>query len=300
MLFRVLLATLLLPAAHSQSTPIFDFHSGFWVNLHHFLLEQAMQASAAADSPEWRRALDHYRANLVKKDMLDREMEAINHALSVRESASSLEGSGLKPELIAVLQEAAPEYRKRWWPAHERTDREWIAAVRPLIQKYGAALTGELSAVYGTPWPKDPIRTDVAEYANWAGAYTTLNPTHITISSTAPGYAGQAALEMLFHEASHALVKPVADALFQEVRAQGKFLPRQDAWHGLLFYTTGAIVARHLDGYSTYAIANGLYERGWAGLLPVLQQDWQPYLEGKIDRASALHRLVDHYGTARK
>ena len=45
----------------------------------------------------------------------------------------------------------------------------------------------ELSAAYQTPWPADPIRTDVAEYASWAGAYTVLEPTHITISFQWPG-----------------------------------------------------------------------------------------------------------------
>jgi len=121
-----------LPAALAQPAPIFDFHSGFWVNLHHFLYEQAMSNSTAADPAEWRRALDYYRANLVKENPLGREMEAINNALSDRESAESLKGSGLKPELIVVMQEAAPEYRKRWWPAHDRANQDWIAAARPL------------------------------------------------------------------------------------------------------------------------------------------------------------------------
>lgn len=295
-----ILAALLLPAAHSQTTTIFDFHSGFWVNLHHFLYEQAMGSDAVSDSPEWRRAVDYYRGSLAKKDMLSREMEVINNSLSDRETATSLEGSGLEPALVAVLQEAAPEYRKRWWQEQDRANRTWIEAVRPLVQKYGPALTRELATAYGASWPASPIRTDVAEYANWAGAYTTLDPTHITVSSAAPANAEQAALEILFHEASHALVKGVTDALFQEVQGQGKLLPRQDAWHALLFYTTGTIVARHLDDYTPYWIANGLSDQGWKGLLPILQRDWQPYLDGKTDRATALRRLVEDYATARQ
>src|SRR5581483_6822339 len=280
-------------------TSIFEFQSGFWVNLHHFLYEQAMGSDTVSDSPEWRHAVDYY-GDLAKKDMLSREMEAINNSLSDRETATSLEGSGLEPALVEVLQEAAPEYRKRWWPEHDRANRAWIEAVQPLVQKYGPALTRELATAYGASWPADPIRTDVAEYANWAGAYTTLDPTHITVSSAAPANAGQAALEILFHEASHALVKGVTDALFREVQEQGKFLPRQDAWHALLFYTTGTIVARHLDGYTPYWIANGLSDPGWKGLLPIFERDWQPYLDRKTDRATAVRRLVEDYGTARQ
>lgn len=291
--------SLWVPTARAQRPPNFEFHSGFWVNLHHYLYEQASPGSAvASDTPAWRRALDYYRREMVKQDMLSREMEAVNNTLSDREAAASIEGSGLQPELIAVLEDAAPEYRQRWWPVHDAANRAWIAAVRPLLAKYGAGITGEVAAAFGTNWPDGPIRTDVAEYANWGGAYTTLEPTHITISSTDRGYAGRAALEMLFHEASHALSRGVTDALFLEARAQGKLLRRQSLWHAVLFYTTGEIVARHLEDYTPYAIANGLYDQGWPGALPVLDQDWRPYLDGKIDRAAAIRSVVRDYSVA--
>lgn len=289
----------LVPPTLAQKAPNFEFHSGFWVNLHHYLFEQASPGGVvASDTPEWRRAVDYYRREMVKQDMLSREMEAINNTLSDLERAASIRSSGLQPELIAVLENAAPEYRQRWWPVHNAANRAWIAAVRPLIAKYGGVLTGEVAAAFGTNWPDGSIRTDVAEYANWGGAYTTLEPPHITISSTDRGYAGPAALEMLFHEASHALSRGVTDALFMEARAQGKLLRRQSLWHAVLFYTTGQIVARHLEAYTPYALANGLYDQGWPGALPALDQDWKPYLDGKVDRAAAIRSLVQDYSVA--
>jgi hypothetical protein len=87
-----------------------------------------------------------------------------------------------------------------WWPQHNRANLAWIAAATPLVAKYETAMKKELSAAYQTPWPPDPIRTNVAEYASWTGAYTALDPTHITVSSS--GTVTQAAVETLFHEAS--------------------------------------------------------------------------------------------------
>src|SRR5262245_37444798 len=44
--------------------PIFEFHSGLWFNLHHFLYQQVRESAAAASSEksdkEWGAALDFY------------------------------------------------------------------------------------------------------------------------------------------------------------------------------------------------------------------------------------------------
>jgi len=173
-----------------------------------------------------------------------------------------------------------------------------MEAVSPLLSKYGEALKKELATVYQTEWPAAPIRTDVAEYANWSGAYTTLEPTHITVSSVQSGNQGDAALEILFHEASHAMFREIGNKLFAEVRAQKKLFRRQDFWHAVLFYSAGEMVRRHIDGYTPYAIKNGVLDRGWPGALEALDSDWKPYLDGKTDLATAIHRLVTDYGVA--
>ncbi len=207
----------------------------------------------------------------------------------------ALRDSGLPPGLIAALEAGAPIYKARWWPDHDRANRAWIAAVTPLVSKYSESLKKELAAAYQTGWPTAPIRTDVAEYASFAGAYTTLDPAHITVSSINPGNQGDAALEVLFHEASHAIVDKIRTALGEEASRQHKPLRRRDFWHALLFYTTGEIVEQHLNGHVPYAVKNGLYSRAWPGAPEVLDADWKPYLDGKIDLAAAVHRLVLDY-----
>jgi hypothetical protein len=138
----------------------------------------------------------------------------------------------------------------------------------------------------------------VTEYASWAAGYTTLVPTHITISSTSPRNQGAAALEILFHEASHALISKVRTTLATEARAQGKLFQRGDFWHAILFYSTGEMVRRHFENYTPYAAKNGLYSRGWEAMPEILGKDWKPYLDGEIDLSSAARRLVAAFGVS--
>lgn len=286
-------------ATHAHAAPIFEFHSGFWVNLHHFLYEQATAAALPASAPPaWRKAVDYYHNEVVRRDLLSEEAAQINDRLSDLENRASLRDSGLPPGLVEVLESAAPIYKAQWWPQHDAANHAWIEAVRPLVARYGASLTKELAAAYRTAWPAAPVRVDLAEYAGFGGAYTTIFPTHVTISSVSAGNQGDAALEVLFHESSHALILKIRDALGQQSAAEHKLFRTRNFWHAVLFYTTGEIVRRHLDGYTPYAFKNGLYARAWAGAPEVLDKDWKPYLDGTIDLATAIRRLVADYGVA--
>ena len=276
---------------------MFDYHSGFWVNLHQFLYAQARADNGSSDAGPWGAAVDFYKRQVIQKNFLGREMETVNNTLSDMESAPSLKASGLDPALVEVLENAAPMYRERWWPEHDRGNREWIASAQVFVEKYGADLAKELAKIYNTSWQKQPIRTDVAVSAS-SGAYTTLDPTHITISSANPANSGPAALEVLFHEASHALISGVEEALSRQAQAQSVKLRRPDLWHEVLFFTAGTLVERRLPDYSMYAIKNGLFDRAWPGALDILKQDWKPYLDGETDMDSAVRRLVKDYSVS--
>jgi hypothetical protein len=300
------------------SLPVFEFHSGFWLNLHHFLYQQAHEArgdsSASAETkpakatltPEeqrtWQESLDYYASNLAGQDLLfNGDMVNIKNRLAEMEGQADLQKSGLRPELVTALERAAPIYRGHWWVEHDRENRAWVAAVAPLVQQLGAGLSRKLADVYESPWPAGRIRVDVSHDANWAGAYTTLDPLHITISSSTPANQGIAALEILFHEASHALAGTVRDEIARECRTRNKPIPR-DLWHALILYTTGEMVRRTLadvlltrqsiKGYMPYAYRQGLYRRGWGNYLRVLERFWLPYLDGEVDFDGAVARIV--------
>lgn len=342
----------------ASTRPVFEFHSAFWVNLHHFLYEQARLseneptlrvsganssietslpsktnpgpdpevlpvplperlASASQGNPavsaDWLAAVRYYAANLAHRDLLfDDGMVMINTRLAELDSCADLSGksapacaSGFRPAMIQALEKAAPVYRQLWWPQHDQLNHEWIAAMTPLLRGLGRTLAAQLASVYQSPWPIGPIRVDVVSYGGPFGAYTTLDPTHIIISSANSNNQGPWGFEVLFHEASHSLSRSVENGIIRECRARDIPIPR-DLWHALLFYTTGELVKRAFanqaashtpaspaaQSYMPYAYRNGLYQRGWQDYERVLQAYWQPYLDGKTDFDHALGALV--------
>jgi hypothetical protein len=132
-------------------------------------------------------------------------------------------------------------------------------------------------------------------YAHPLGAYTTTSPTHVVISSTDPGYGGYAALEMLFHERSHAWGRVMSDGVTTAATAQGVKTPPQLP-HAIIFFTAGDLTARELKqhgvAYKHFA-AGGLYDRlCGAGCGDKLAAHWGPYLDGTRTRADAFTALV--------
>ena len=331
--------------------PVFELHSGFWINLHHTLYLQARQSRDDRAVPSgsgagtggqshrtsnerqiWEAAVAYYQANYADKDLLfSTELIQLKNQLGEFEGCNELSGAkqkscdaGLPPNLTKVLESAATVYRAHEWPVHDRANRAWIAAVAPLVREKGLSLAERLAEIYQAHWPKEKIRVDVTAYANWAGAYTTLDPLRVVISSTDSRNQGKAALEILFLEASHGIAEPVQLAINRECRQRDKAIPR-DLWHALLFYTTGEVIrpvlsapdpnakppeAKNLDAkipdtkndesssannageYTPYAFRERLYQRGWEDYLKLLTRFWQPYLDGKSTFDDAIARMV--------
>lgn len=337
--------------------PVFEFHSGFWINLHHMLYYEAklrettptipqkdasalpsklkiMKDSATTLTPTERAAWDssvaYYAANFANKDLLfNNDLLLLKNQLGDFEDCDELSGTrkktcdaGLPGKLTQVLQAAAPVYRAHLWPDQDRANRRWVARVAPLVEEQGVGISQRLADIYQTKWPKEKIRVDVSAYAYPSGAYTTLDPLRVTISSTDPRNQGDEAFEVLFHEASHGIAEPVQNAIVRECRQRDKAIPR-DLWHALIFYTTGEVIrplltpadadnvpqdkpdkedavkpninrppAPRKETYIPYAIREGLYERGWKDYLQLLTRFWQPYLDNKSTFDDAIARMV--------
>lgn len=316
--------------------PVFELHSGFWINLHHTLYYEARLRVAAASpdksgktsgpalktSPDarpaytateqkaWDDAVAYYTANYAGKDLLfTTELIQLKNQLSDFEDCDELSGrnkrfcdAGLPPKLAQALEAAATVYRAHLWPDHDRANRRWIQRVSPLVIEQGVGLSERLADIYETRWPRQKIRVDVTAHANWAGAYTTVDPLRVTIASLDSRNQGAEALEVLFHEASHGIAEPVQEAIIRECRQRDKAIPR-DLWHALIFYTTGEVIrpilaasartpAGAADSYTPYALREGLYQRGWKEYLDVLQRFWQPYLDGQATFSDAVARMV--------
>ena len=333
--FSVCLVTLFFaPFAAAQDEPpqpplpVFEFHSGFWLNLHHTLyrLARSQRAANSTANPAapssgianltpteqriWSSAIAYYSRTYADNDItVSLEMILIKNQLGDFETCEELAGfkrkscdAGLPAKLTEALDAAAPVYRAHLWPEHDRANRRWIAAVAPLVRRNGLDLAHRLAEIYQTNWPKDRIRVDVTNYASSTGAYTTLEPLRVTVSSADARNQGAEALEVLFHEASHGIADYVQDAIFRECRQREKPIPR-DLWHALLFYTTGELIRPlALDGsgsaggsgsgYVPYAVREGLYKRGWENYLRLLTEYWQPYLDGRVPFDDAIAHMV--------
>ncbi len=288
-----------LPAA-PRKPRLFHFASSEWVNLHHFLLlestakePQAHPELSAVEGAAWKGAVEHYRQHLAKRSPLfDTGMREIRDRLAGLANGSELAGDTVDPVLAAVLRTAGPVYRQHFWPQHHAANQRMITRLESYREHF-SPLAEELSRLFRQPWPDEPVRVDVVVYADWSAAYTTIEPTHLTIAAEDPRNQGDAALEILFHEAAHGLIRPVSNALAAETTRQGVKLERNDLWHTLLFDTTGEVVRRHLPpSFVPYAEKQDRYTHSWARFRAALQAHWRPYVDGKASFGAAIAAVV--------
>jgi len=307
-------------ASPAQATaPRYEFRNSFWRNMHQLLYAQArtdpaagkvrrirldpaddaiLSRMTATDREIWIGARHVYATTLAARDLLfDADLRDLGRALGEAGSADTLHGVPIGPDLRALLERAAPVYRRYFWSDHRRRNDRWRAAVIPLLNDHGAALHRRLQAIYGAPWPEGPVVVDLVVYANRAGAYTTLGPTNIAIATSDATNQGPAALEILIHETTHAMAAPLQTAVEAAVSEAG--LPagskaiRRDLWHELLFYLTGAAVAERLPGYVPYADANDLWRIAWPGPdRASFEQQLKPFLAGTRPLDEALRAVV--------
>ena len=301
----MLLATLaVFPGAPTEAqTTLFDFRSDFWINLHHYLHALARNASPlkedlpAAASPaereSWQAAVASYRTKYgAMRPTFDVPLIMLKIRL-LDARGDSLRGSAVPAEVATVLESAAAVYRRHVWPAHDAANRRFIESVQPTLAKFGQSIATRVAGTYSTTWPTRPIRADVVRSVSPpGGAYTTNNPTHITIEAEDPRQQGFAAIETVFHEASHGWGGTLINELAAAAKTLNVEVPR-DLWHAVLFFNAGEITRRALaDGgageYRLYMDA----EKVFANLRPAVAAHWPAFLDGKITRQEALGRIL--------
>jgi hypothetical protein len=284
----------------AQTDALFSFHSNAWLNLHHILWSRGEGAPLPADMPEaertaWATGIDLYAPYSKRNLIFDDELIKIKEVLRTGEGKTSLDGLAIDSGVRTTLERLMPIYRKHWWPAHDRTNREWIAAVRPLVDRHGAALDQTMARAYDVTMADNPVWVDVSVRAGPVGAYESGPVTHVMISSVDGGYRGYKALEMLFHERSHAWGSVLARAIFAAAREQGVSVPPQLP-HAVLFYTAGELTARELKAHGidyTHYAQSGIYTNMCgAGCQDKMAAHWTPHLEGKRSIVESLTALV--------
>jgi len=285
------------PAA--QPAKLFAFHSNPWLNLHLHLRAGARgmpppAGLSAADQAQWNSAVAFYKP-YAQRDLFSDEMRAIADALRSAENRQTLDGIALDADLKATLEQVMPIYRKAGWSEQDRANRAWIAAVEPLLEQHGLALSRSIARTYETAWPQGPIDVDLTPAAGPDGAFTTAPPIHVTIASGDPGYQGLHALEIIFHESSHSDISSLFTRVRQAAADQNVSVPAQ-LWHGVLFFTAEELTTRELKahGIAYTPIANeALYTAlCGAGCRDKIARHWLPRIDGQRSVAESLAALV--------
>ncbi len=290
--------------AKSSPASRYQLQSRFWLGLHQTLTEAAQRGAVpnpGADAHErqlWESAVAVYRQRFGNRNpVFDDELVAINDSLSgVEDLAQPPAGLGAVGD---ALQQVADVYRRRQWPADELASRFWMAVAGAMIDQAGEELVAAHERVYGVTYPAH-VTVDVSPYGGEFGAYTTSRHgfVHTTVSTHDPAYQGYWGLEMMLHEASHAVVGDSSGAVGPEIAAAARALDRRPPpglWHAVLFYTSGDLTRRALlrRGIDYRPFIEEMYKRTFKSFREPLATHWQGYLDGKLSRAEAIRRLVE-------
>jgi hypothetical protein len=300
---------------------IFVFHTdGFWLNLHHFLYvlgraenkerdssreavagvtddqERGFEKLTAKEEMIWRQAVASYSAGPSKKDVVfDDPLRAVTNALARADDAKSLTGSKVDPAIAAILQRAAPVYRKAWWKKHHDANQNWHKVIQSLVDRHGAPVVAFITDRYKFQWPPAGFPIHISAYANWAGAYSTTGHL-LVLSSQSPSLQGTYGLETIFHEGIHQWDDQVSEVLREQAKKVNKVVPRSMS-HALIFFTAGEAVRRVLPEHVPYAEKFGIWPRSLGPMKVALEEIWKPYLDGHGTRDEAFAELIKRTGS---
>lgn len=311
------------PISGSTDSPIFRFETDeFWLNLHHFLYvlgraqnntpdatreavahapqdsQQGLAKLTPIEQETWHRAIAFYAASLSRKDLVfDDPLPALSISLAQLREASSIRDVTVDSELLKVLEQAAPLYRKAWWPQHHAANQARRDELQRLVDQHGQQILGFITRAYQMKWPASGYPVHFSAYANWAGAYST-GGTLLVVSSLDPGTGELDGLETIFHEGMHQWDEPMTAILNRQAAALKLQVPPRLS-HAMIFFTSAQAVRSVFPDHIGYAQAHGVWQRGLEPLRQALEETWKPYLEGKGSRDEAIGALIRRCNTSR-
>ncbi|HHP7239476.1 hypothetical protein [Longibacter sp.] len=305
------------PEAVHEVTAHFALRSHPWLSLHHFLYQWACTEDAdrrcarrmtvsekkmlaALPEPDrilWLQAVELYRAVQDRSLLFDDALIQVKSLISEPADSIPANLSDVPLGLGKALEAAMPVYRKHWWDQHRERARQWMRTTAATLRSVEASSVAQLEHVYGGTWPEEPVQVDVTPYANWAGAYTTVRPTHVIIM--ADGNGGDARdVEVLLHESAHGdfFTQPLKSTLRTAFRAH-QAEPPDRLWHSVIFFVSGEVARR------TVADRPSEFKPYWAGIdafvegerrneFDALRSTLGALFEGMIERDAAFDALA--------
>jgi hypothetical protein len=288
------------------------FYSDELLNLHHTLYAAAWagrtQGSPLAPklprpltapfTPEekaaWDQAVRYYDTHLTSRGL--NGMAGIKLAVVL----GNLNDPAIDKDLKAALETVRPVFRKYFWPEQDRVNRDWIASTAERVRTIAPDVIPPLEKIYEANWFSFPIRVD----AVWVGpgAFTTLDPTHSTITSTDPLDQEWSGAEAVFHELSHDLVRGLSAKL--NARLGGAARQYGELWHAVQFYLTGEVVrdalaTQKIDYTPMVYSVTTLFPTVWSSYRKPIEEAWEPYLRGPYSMDEAIAKTVNAVAPAK-
>lgn len=306
----------------SPDAPIFRFETDeFWLNLHHFLYvlgraqnntrdatreavahapqdsEQGVAKLTSVEQETWHRAIAFYAAGMSRKDLIfDDPLPELSISLAQLRDASSIRHATVDSELLKILEQAAPLYRKAWWPQHRAANQARRDELQRLVDRHGQQILGFITRAYQMKWPASGYPVHFSAYANWAGAYST-GGTLLVVSSLDPGTGGLDGLETIFHEGMHQWDDQM-NAILNRQAAALKLQAPPRLSHAIIFFTSAQAVRSVFPDHIGYAQAHGVWQRGMEPLRQALEETWKPYLAGRGSRDEAIVASIRRCNTS--
>ncbi len=309
-----------------EETVYFRFHSNYWINLHHYLYQQAsgnqlrkMQEDGETFldigekgaieklSKEEREILDEgiqfykdsiNQYSLFKLSKLRTQLQGLEKGEArLRSGIDLVPDSVFSPSYAAVLNQTSDSYIKSLWPLHSAQNEKILGMHLAMIKELEPELIKQLEGLAGAEWPDQKVRTDLTAYANWAGAYTPTQPQmNIFISTLDPGAPTSIFIETVFHEGTHLLFTRESEfrslIYFKSKELETEF-PR-DLWHASQFYLCGravqdALKARGIDHELFMDVKNVFSSFNTQEFRAVLEE----YYQGRKEREETVVALLE-------
>ncbi len=264
------------PLTYGQiaETTYFEFHSNFWVNLHHFLYEKASNEQkgkleedrlafeetgekeaisnlSPKDQEILEKAISYYRDYMISQSLF-RKLPSLTYALS-QEGETIVAKGEISPSLADALNLVAGPYRQHIWPVHDDYNKKVLSLHLDKIRKMEPSVISKMEELSLNEFPNsEKVRIDLSAYASWSGAYTITDPFfNIYISSLDPTSDASEFIETVFHESTHLLFRygsPFRELSYNTAQELKVEQPRS-FWHACLFYLCGKVVQQELQQF---------------------------------------------------
>lgn len=305
------------------TTSYFEFHSNYWINLHHFLYQEASGSQlrklqedgngfldigeaevhgkmGPAEQTTLEEAVAYYRDSLISRSLLFH----LGHErvwLQAQDAHTQIPDTTFSKKYTDMLNGVSPVYRKYFWPLHLKQNRTVIEQQLEMIESFEKTVIPKMEGYAMKVWPAETkVRVDVTAYANYAGAYTAARPRfNIFVSSLDPSSETTSFVETILHEGSHLLFNyggPFREGISENFDQKKLETPYpKHLWHAALFYLCGRSVQDefHKIGLADYPMIMDerkvFHRYNTAKFREVLER----YYQNEVDFNSTAARLLE-------